>query len=51
MDHIEDGDSESHVTIQAQIARAAILAVVMTAAAWMLTSYVFDALGVPFLPK
>ncbi|HEY2815841.1 MAG TPA: hypothetical protein VGK44_01775 [Casimicrobiaceae bacterium] len=51
MDHIEDGDHASHVTIQAQVARAAILAVVITVAAWMLTSYVFDTLGVPFLLK
>jgi hypothetical protein len=33
VDHIEDGDHASHVTIQAQVARAAILAVVMTVAA------------------
>jgi hypothetical protein len=51
VDHIEDGDHASHVTIQAQVARAAILAVVITVAAWMLTSYVFDTLGVPFLLK
>lgn len=51
MDHIEDHDDGSHNTLQAQLARAAILAIVMTIAAWALTSYVFDTLGVPFLSK
>jgi len=51
MEHADDSADTSLPSVQAQIARAVVAALLITTAAWMMGSYFLDTLGVPFLAK